>query len=124
MRRPHPVPRNLNLTRGCFLGRDKVEPLTLLLQAGAGVDAQDSDGLTAFAWAAANDATASARALLEAGADDIAHHCTAEKRGLPELTAQQLAGYDGSQQMGPYVAVLGLVYDMTKSANFYGPGGN
>ena len=41
------------------------------------------------------------------------------------MELEALAEHDGGGEAeGPYVAVLGIVYDMSTSANFYGPGGN
>ncbi|KAK7311918.1 hypothetical protein RJT34_10390 [Clitoria ternatea] len=41
-----------------------------------------------------------------------------------ELTAQQLAQYNGTDPSKPiYVAIKGRVFDVTTGKNFYGPGG-
>jgi predicted heme/steroid binding protein len=62
-------------------------------------------------------------ALTAAGADDLAHHLRAEYEKLPPVTAEKLRRANGTGEL-LYVGVMGLVYDMAQSANFYGPGGN
>ena len=57
------------------------------------------------------------------GADPMAHHTSDDLLQLPTMEASELSTHDGSGATGPYVAVLGAVYDMSSSANFYGPGG-
>ena len=97
--------------------------LERLVSAGAELDAQDMDGLTAYAWAAGGEATNCVAALIAAGADPMAHHTSDDLLQLPTMEASELSTHDGSGATGPYVAVLGAVYDMSSSANFYGPGG-
>ena len=97
--------------------------LERLVSAGAELDAQDMDGLTAYAWAAGGEATNCVATLIAAGADPMAHHTSDDLLQLPTMEASELSTHDGSGATGPYVAVLGAVYDMSSSANFYGPGG-
>lgn len=54
------------------------------------------------------------------------HHLSKDLlSSLPTMDLDTLASHNGGgAEPGPYVAVLGLVYDMSESANFYGPGGN
>jgi membrane-associated progesterone receptor component len=64
-------------------------------------------------------------ALIQAGADTLLHHVGEELLQYPYMELAELAEHDGGGEAdGPYVAVLGIVYDMSASANFYGPGGN
>lgn len=63
--------------------------------------------------------------LISAGADTLLHHFGEDTFSRPIMHPDELADHDGSgDKDGPYVAVLGAVYDMSTSANFYGPGGN
>jgi len=54
-----------------------------------------------------------------------AHDEPTAARQNKTFTAQDLAGYDGTDPSKPiYVAVKGTVFDVTKKAAMYGKGGN
>ena len=55
------------------------------------------------------------------GGDPAKNDVKKSKRKV--FTADELKKYDGSSGKGPYLALLGQVFDVSKGAQHYGPGG-
>eukprot|EP00511_Aplanochytrium_stocchinoi_P001930 CAMPEP_0204840982 /NCGR_PEP_ID=MMETSP1346-20131115/39942_1 /ASSEMBLY_ACC=CAM_ASM_000771 /TAXON_ID=215587 /ORGANISM="Aplanochytrium stocchinoi, Strain GSBS06" /LENGTH=238 /DNA_ID=CAMNT_0051978765 /DNA_START=57 /DNA_END=773 /DNA_ORIENTATION=- len=100
-----------------------VQIIKILLELGADINRMDGTGLTSWAWAALSNREEACMYLLEAGADSMLHH-RHNTDDLPLVGLEELADWNGTGAEAKLcIGCLGLVFDVSSGASFYGPGG-